>query len=89
MGELLQGVGEVAGGEHARAESEDVAAHVADDAVDLADELLDAIGETRITDDRSGPLQSDTDREQRLDDAVVQVARDSLPILDHPETRYL
>ena len=83
--ELAQRLVELPVGEDARPQPEDVVAQVADHPVELVDRALDArrgLGRARH---QRRALQPHADREQRLDDAVVELLGDALALLHQPE----
>jgi hypothetical protein len=79
----LEGLVEVAVGQDARAQAEDVVAQVADDPVQLLDGVLEAGTQVVVAGQQGRALQAHPDREQGLDGAVVQLLGDPLAVLEH------
>ena len=64
---------------------EDVVAQVADHVVELLDGQVDPLRDLRVARDHRGALEPHPHREQRLDDAVVELLGDPLAVLEQGE----
>ena len=84
-GHLLESLIELAVGQDARAETEDVVAQVPDRVIDVLDGPLEATSHLRVAGRRRESLQTHPNREERLDDAVVEFLPDPLALLDDLE----
>ena len=78
----LEGLVELAVGEDAGAQAEDVVAQVADDPVQLIDGVLEAAPEVVVAGQQGRALEAQADREQGLDGPVVQLLGDPLAVLE-------
>ena len=85
----LEGLVELAVGEDAGAQAEDVVAQVADDPVQLLDGVLEAATEVVVAGQQGRALEAHADREQGLDGAVVQLLGDPLAVLEHGQALQL
>ena len=82
LDQSLEGLVELAVGEDAGAQAEDVVAQVADDPVQLLDGVLEAAPEVVVAGQQGRALEAQADREQGLDGPVVQLLGDPLAVLE-------
>jgi hypothetical protein len=86
LDQSLDGLVELAVGEDAGSEAEDVVAQVADDPVQLLDCVLEAAAEVVVAGQQGRALEAHADREQGLDGPAVQLLGDPLAVLEHGQT---
>src|SRR5512132_1703848 len=89
LDEVLQRLVELAVGQDAGPQPEDVVAQVADDPVQLLHGVLEAAAELGVAGQQGRALQAHADREQGLDGPVVQLLGDPLAVLEHGQALQL
>src|SRR5206468_12194170 len=86
VSEPLQRVAELAVGQDAGTEPEDVVAQIADDTVDLGHRGLDPLLDRGVSGELPRGLEPHPDGEERLDHAVVELLGDTPAILQDGQT---